>query len=74
MQNIFKEETRVISQYNEWFETFTSEDPAAAASVPQSFRTEVMEYIQDQISIGSPANSANRLNLPSSDNDDGVLS
>jgi len=47
MQNIFKEETRVISQYDEWFEAFTSEDPDGSASVPQTFRNEVLEYIQD---------------------------
>ncbi len=45
MQNIFKEETKVISQYDEWYEAYSQEDKDASESIPSGFRAEVEEYI-----------------------------
>ena len=67
--NVFKANINDIKDYDNWIAGLQDNDKPSAESVPKEFRDEVLEYIDDLGSFGTPVKNGARLNLPSSDDD-----
>lgn len=52
--NVFKVNINDIKEYDDWISGLHENDQPSADSVPKEYRDEVLEYIDDLLSFGSP--------------------